>query len=51
MPEMWGYCNTCQRWFYVGSANRAPEEAICPVCTHPAVCLADHNQARDEVRS
>lgn len=28
--DLWGWCDTCGRWFYCGRANLAVTE--CPVC-------------------
>lgn len=44
MPDIWAYCNSCQRWFYAGSdAAMGRDDTSCPVCAHPPVCLSDHS--------
>jgi rRNA maturation endonuclease Nob1 len=29
MPEVWGWCHPCRRWFYV---ERGRTKGECPVC-------------------
>ncbi len=52
MSDMWAYCNSCQRWFFAGSdPGLTAGDADCPVCLHPAVCIADHAQPPARVAS
>ena len=37
MPELWGHCDPCGRWFFAPFAPGAElAEACCPVCTQAA---------------
>lgn len=48
MPDIWAYCNSCQRWFYTGKDEVARStDVTCPVCLHPPVCFADHGKVAE----
>ena len=37
MPELWGRCDPCGRWFFAPFASGAElADARCPVCTEAA---------------
>ena len=37
MPELWGHCDPCGRWFFAPFASGAELAGVrCPVCTEGA---------------
>lgn len=36
MSDLWAYCTTCTRWFYLDELDGRQQTPTCPVCATPA---------------
>lgn len=43
MSDLWAYCSTCTRWFYVTGSSSAAH--TCPVCQSPSNRAAEQPSA------
>ena len=49
MPEIWGECGVCQRWFYCErSVHGEKHEPHCPVCGERPIQVAPSPESSED---
>lgn len=49
MAELWAYCGTCARWYYVPAAQDPTALPDCPVCQSQPVATRRDEQTHEAV--
>jgi Zn finger protein HypA/HybF involved in hydrogenase expression len=48
--EIWGRCETCERWFYCEAARSCEQDWSCPVCRSEPVAIENRGDRGHIVR-